>query len=472
LKLALVSIPAETPISEWPYPSLGLGYLASYVERHLDVDVVIIDGARGEHIIEEVERDKPDVIGITSTTLEFCEAERIGMAIKSQYEAPIIIGGVHVSALPHTLPECFDVGVIGEGEQTLVELLKVYSELEDFPENELKKISGICFHREHEVVLTKSRDLIEPLDAIPYPARDLLKMEKFYLKPQLHFPGALGRGTSMITSRGCPYRCVFCHSSRFWKTVRFHSPIYVVREIKHLINRYRVKCINIFDDIFSLSKKRLEKIVQLVKEEGINEEVKFGIQTRADLINVEMCKLLKEMGVIYLGFGLESGSEKILHYLKNAMITVEDNRKAVKIAKQFDFHIGSGFMIGNPNETIEDLELTRKFILENPLDVANVYITAPLPGSELWTYAKERGLVTDFMKWERINQFFNDENVILNENIPRDQFTNAYLRIKRACKSNRRDLRNLLLAILKNPSNILEILCHPQGLLKRTTRKI
>lgn len=449
MKLALVTIPASTHLSGGT-PPLGLGYLSSYLKKYLDVNTVLIDGAIGESIIEGIRKEKPDVVGVTSTTLEFSEAERIGREIKSRFDVPILIGGVHISALPHTLPRCFDIGVIGEGEQTLLELMELYLKRGSFSQEDLKRTKGVCFHQRDEVVITEERELIKPLDRIPYPDRELFKMEKYYLKK-----GPFGRETSMITSRGCPYRCVFCHSSRFWKTVRFHSPEYVVGEIKHLTERYRVKYIIIFDDIFHLSKRRVKKIVSLLLNEKINEEVKFGIQARAGLLDKETRKLLKEMGVIYLGFGLESGSEKTLKFLKKGTVTVEDNKRAAKLAKQFGFKIGSGFMIGNPDETIEDLQLTYKFMVDNPLNVMNVYITTPLPGTELWEYAKKLGLVSEHMQWSKLNQFFRGNGVILNTEIDRQQFTEMYNKMKQACEPPpHKVIYNALMEIINNPSNL------------------
>jgi anaerobic magnesium-protoporphyrin IX monomethyl ester cyclase len=326
MKLALVVTPWNSPLKKgYYYPSLGISYIGTYILKHLqDVDIIVIDGLL-EDPVEVVKREKPDMIGISSTTLEFSNAIEIAQAIKSNIRAPIVIGGVHISALPNTLPKCFNVGVIGEGEQTMLELTQLYLQYNDLPVNELKKISGLVFYdSDGKIRLTKPKEFIKPLDEIPHPNLELFNI-KYYLKPRHHLPGMFGKGVHIITSRGCPYKCVFCGGANFWQTVRLHSAEYVVEEIRNLIIKYDVECINILDDLFVTSKNRLIKIVKLIKEEKINERVKFGCQMRADLLDDEMAKLLKEMNVVYLGFGLESGSEKILTYLKKSTTTVESN---------------------------------------------------------------------------------------------------------------------------------------------------
>lgn len=415
MRLALITTQWDSPAREgYYYPSLGICYIATYIKEHLpDVDIIVIDGCIEDPLKKITE--KIDLVGISSTSLEFLNAIEIASKIKSFSQVPIILGGVHISALPQTLPKYFDIGVISEGEQTMLELTKLYLQYHKFPNNELKKIRGIVFHNANDrVIVTEQRPFIKPIDIIPHPDLDLFNME-YYLKPRQHLPGMFGRGVHIITSRGCPYKCVFCGGTQFWKIVRFHSPHYVVEEIRNLIDKYNVDCINILDDLFMISKKRLVEIVKLIKEERINEKVKFGCQMRADMLNDKTAKLLKDMNMVYLGFGLESGSEKILSYLKKGTVTVEENKKGIGIANKYSFKTGSGFMIGSPNETMEDIEKTYNFILDNPLDGMGIYITTPLPGTELWYYIKQKGIVSDNMDWSQINQFFYDTDKVLND---------------------------------------------------------
>ncbi|MFQ6020454.1 MAG: B12-binding domain-containing radical SAM protein [Candidatus Aenigmatarchaeota archaeon] len=458
MKISFIVMYKPTPLSLC-YPSLGVGYLSSYVKQNTDFKTSVIDTAI-EDPINRLTKERPDIIGISSSTLEFHEAIELSKKIKEIFDVPIIVGGSHISALPHTLQDSFDIGIIGEGEQTLVELLKLFEKY-GFSSNKLKNINGIVFHDKNNNKITKSRELIRPLDRIPMPDYDLFNM-KYYLKKQDHFPRKHGKGMSMITSRGCPYRCVFCGSSHFWRMLRYHSAEYSVNVMKFLIDKYDVEFINIFDDIFVIDIKRLKEIVKLIREEGIHKKVTFGIQSRANIMSDEICKLLKQMNVYYLGFGLESGSEKILNYLKKGTVTVEDNKNAVKMCKKYNFAVGSGFMVGNPNETEKDMNDTLKFIQENNMDSCTVYITAPLPGTELWEYAKKEGLVSDNMDWSKINQFFTGDNVILSK-MDREKFTMIYNKILRAStvskiRSNILHPFSLTSYFIKNPFAIIKYL--------------
>ena len=323
MRLALVTAEWETPLSTMVYPPLGIGYIASYLRKYQGLrDIVVIDGAMGEDVLEKTELHEPDIIGISSASLEFSNAIRYGIEIKEKFNIPVVIGGPHISALPHTLPPCFDIGVIGEGEQTMLELVKLYESEGGFDKKRLREINGIAYHEDDGVTITERRELIEPLDKIPYPALNLYKMEEYYLKERDHMIGGFGRGVSLMTSRGCVYRCIYCGSSHFWRRIRYHSAERVVGEIEHMVEKYKVNCINIFDDLFIFSRKRLKNIVELIKENRINERVKFVCQVRANLINDEICRLLKEMGVVHMGFGLETGSEDVLSHIKGGKVSV------------------------------------------------------------------------------------------------------------------------------------------------------
>ena len=396
MKLALVNLDRTSDI-----PPLGLAYLASYLRKYLNFyNIVIVDK---EDPIKKIKKEKPDIVGISSTTTEFPQANNLAREIKARFDIPLIIGGYHISLLPkHLSPSNFDIGVIREGEQTMLELMKTYERYGSFPKNELRKICGIVFRNENKKnEITKRRKLIEPLDLIPFPARDLLKREHYLTPRRLSYYGDVGIYTTMHASRGCPYNCCFCASSHFWKRPRFNSPEYIVEEIKELIEKFKVDGIEFVDDLFVTSKRRLEEIVSLFKKEGINERLKLiTISMRADSINKEICKLLKEMNATMIGFGLESGSEKILKYLKNDTVTVKDNRHALRLCKQFGFKTWGTFIIGSPEETLKDLKLTLDLVRDKNLDIADFYRLTPFPGTKVWNYTKKVGKVTDDINFD------------------------------------------------------------------------
>jgi len=385
MKLALVSLNKTSSD-----PPLGLAYIASYLKKHVDVDVIIIDKERS--LLKKVLDEKPDVVGISAMSTEFPTARSLAAKIKRQLEIPLLIGGHHITVMPSHLAE-FDIGVCGEGEQTMLELMKIYEKDGGFHKDKLKSIKGIVTHH----FVSEIREPIQPLDLIPFPARDLLKMKEFYLLPRrMDFSGNLSICTIMFTSRGCPYNCIFCSSWKFWgRRPRFFSPKYVVEEMKELIDKWKVEQILIYDDLFVLNIRRINEIVKLIKEERIKEKVEFLVLGKANLINRGVCELLKEMGVVTISFGLESGSEKILSYLKTGTVTVEQNRRATKLCKEIGLQVTGSFIIGNPGENEEDLAQTYCLAESSNIDFIELNQLTPLPGTELWELAKKRDIVSD-----------------------------------------------------------------------------
>lgn len=396
MKFLFATVPSDSPVDVW-YPPLGIAYLSSYLKQSIDdIETVVCDVAIGESIAKTLREFKPDLVGITSTSMAFNRAKKIAEKIKSLTDVPIIIGGSHISGLPLYLPKVFDVSVIGEGEETLRELVETYSKLKLFTLPKLKKVRGIVFHYHNGVYQTEERPLIEPLDKIPFPDRDIFNM-KYYLRPQNHWNGAHGRGACIMTGRGCPFRCVFCQSCRMWREVRLHSAEYVIDEMKFLVENYKVEFINVFDDYFHVNKKRLRKIAELYEESGL--DVTLAIEgNHAKFFDEEVAQLYKKMNVDYCSFGFESGSQKILDYLKNGVVSVADNQRAVDICHKYGLKVGSGFLIGVPNETHEDIELSKQFIAKNNLNSWAFYKLTPLPNTPLWDYMKKKGRVSDDME--------------------------------------------------------------------------
>jgi magnesium-protoporphyrin IX monomethyl ester (oxidative) cyclase len=412
-------------------PPLGIAYIASYIRKYGGFnDIIIIDK---EDPIKAVKRNNPDIVGITSITKTFNQAIATAEKIKSDSDIATIIGGVHITELPRTLPVCFDVGVLGEGEQTMLELVQTYEKYGEFRNNLLKKIKGLAFHNNNHVFVTEQRPFIEPIDKIPYPARDLLKMKEFYLKPGRTVPDKVCIGTTMMTSRGCPYNCVYCASPQFWRRItRFHSAEYVVGEIELLAEKYKVEAIHIWDDLFATNIKRLEEVVKLLKEKRLNEKIDFYCYGRANLMTPQMCKLLKEMNVRYISFGLESGSEKILNYLKKGTVSAEQNKKAVELCKKFGFIIEGTFIFGSPDENKDDIQKSLELMKNKALDRAIACSLTPYPGTELWEYVKQRGLVKDYneIDWERVDLRQFNEKIYMNKKMSKKEFLEQFTAIR------------------------------------------
>lgn len=402
MKLSLISLDMNGGV-----PPLGLAYIASYLREYSKFDnTVIIDK---EEPIKKIRKEKPDVVGISAVTGDVMKAIKLSRCIKQQFDIPTVIGGPHISMLPLSLPKSFDVGVVGEGEQTMSELVGGFERFGEFKVEELAKIDGIAFHNGSTIKITNPRSLIMPLDTIPYPARDLLKMKDYYLQPRNlpHMHGKITIGTHIIPGRGCPYRCKFC--SNIWRGVRNFSAEYLIGEVKHLIEEYKIRNITFYDDLFIADKKRLEEFAILVEKEGIDEYVEFSSFGRTNLIDEQTCKTLNRMNLKSLSFGFESGSNRILQYLKGQSISISDHANAIRLCRKHGIRFSGTFMTGIPSETREDMERTFDFIKDN---IGNnegdipIYILTPLPGTEIWSIAVEMGLVSNDMDWEKLNQIF------------------------------------------------------------------
>jgi len=393
-QLKIGFIQAKNKIDVDWFKPLAFGYLKAYLEKYLEVPVEM-------NFLENLRNfEEFDIIGISSTSQDFAVATEIARSIKQRKERIItILGGHHITYLPRTLPKEVDIGVMGEGEQTFLELVRLLCDnsLQIKPED-LEKIDGIVFHSDSGPTVTSRRKLIEPLDNIQIPFRP--KSDKTYL----------------FTSRGCPYKCAFCSSSAFWRKTRFFSAEYVVTEIESLMHQFpQSRHISIWDDLFIVNLPRLKRIISLLAEKRINEKISFDLAVRANLVNDELCELLRTMNVKSVAFGAESASNRILELL-NKGVTVETNQKAINTLYRHGFPVGCSLVIGCPTETEEEVRNTYEFILKNIKEgkiapSCAVNILSPMPGTKIWDNAVKDGLIdVQNMDWARLAVFASYRN--------------------------------------------------------------
>lgn len=406
MKLHLVS--DEDQSSE--RPKLGLGYLASYLRKYLP-EVELSLSFAADDLMADIKRVKPDIVGFSAMSHKFTDQVEKAKKVKQKFGLPIIIGGVHISLVPSALPRWIDVGVISEGEEVLRQLLIAYRKTKKLKD---KETPSLVYWENGKLIVTGSPLLVEPIDKIPHPDWNFLRV------------GENGPG-HILTSRGCPYHCRFCESGSFWKKYRVHSPEYVVDEIEAINKLYGRDELVIMDDLFFVNKVRLEKIADLLIKKGLDKKMRFEVIGRVDLFNEEIAKILKSMSVFAISFGMESGSEKILRYLKNETVTLEQIRNAVKLAKKYKIQVLGTFMIGSPGETVEDIKRTISFIKELDLDQIGINVTTPFPGTELWEEARKKGIVHDNVWDDRVwaMRDLSSENFqekLLLTDIPKNEF--------------------------------------------------
>ncbi len=396
------------------YPPLGLAYIAALLEKN-NFGVNIIDAFAENLSWSEIEKRirgaKPEIIGITTTTSTIREALRIAKIAKKVIpKAKLVAGGVHVTALPqYTLkhhPE-IDIITIGESDFTMLEIVKALKEGKS-----LKKVKGLAFRDGEKIIFSEPRERIKDLDKLPFPARHLLPNEKYI---------ASSRGptkvpfTTIMTSRGCPNDCVFCASKVMWgrKLVQ-RSAENVLKEVREIVKTYHVKQINFVDDTFTINKQRLLKICDGLTELGIV----WGTRTRVNTVDEETIKKMKESGCIWLEFGIESGSQRVLNLIKKGT-TLQQARDAVRLAKKNKMQTGASFMIGNIGETKEEIEQTIKFMKELDTDYALLNILTPYPGTESYDLASKQGLLK--VGFESYKQPKYSDPVIELPNITREE---------------------------------------------------
>ena len=444
-KLALVNIIENKNI----YP-LNLVCLATYLKEKMEIDIRIID-INYEDPFEAIIAFNPDIVGISSLTVTYPYAISLAKKIKNKLDIPLLLGGAHPTTMPTSIDKIFNVVVIGEGEETLEQLLMLYSS-KNFTSEDLKKIKGIVFYQDNELILTEKREFIMPLDKLPIPDLSFVNKEYFRKKDQHVFKGKVGIIANIMTSRGCPYNCVFCASPVIWqRKVRFFSVKRVVDEIEYLVNTYKVNMIQVYDDVFSIGKSRLYEIIDGLEERNLLNKIVIACQSRANIMDEELCEIFKTLNVLTVSFGFESGNEKILKYLKKESVTIEQNKNAAILTKKHGFNLYGSFIIANPGEKMEQIEETIDFIdflKDIGADGIDVYIASPLPGTEFWQYGVQQGRIPKEFDLDKIPNFYSPSNSFLkDESLSQEQIEKVYSRVleKLSFFSQRRSILHILL---------------------------
>jgi radical SAM superfamily enzyme YgiQ (UPF0313 family) len=356
-------------------PSLGIMALAAYL-RNRKVPVAICDLANEpEKRWEELIPWEYDIYGVTCTTGDYYISCKIAKVIKkNKPEAITVVGGAHPSALPEqALKEsCFDMAVIGEGEQTLYEIAINGSMLPD--------INGVAFkyhkHLDNDihVATTKPRELFKNLDDLPFPAWDLFHDLVSYDLVEKGEPA-----TCVTGSRGCNQRCAFCDQSLFQGKYRTRSVPNILEEVKQLRDRYKIKEIRFVDELIGVKTKRLKALCEGMERLGI----KWRTHMRANHITKEKCWIMADGGCVELAMGVESADQKILNLI-NKRITIEQAEKAVYNIKAFGMKSKTYWIVGLPGESWESVEKTKKWVKKVNPDRATLSTFIVYPGTDIW----------------------------------------------------------------------------------------
>jgi anaerobic magnesium-protoporphyrin IX monomethyl ester cyclase len=372
-------------------PPLGLLYLAGYLKENshhqvfgLDAQVERLD--YNDEFKRKILEINPEVVGITAMTFTLIDVlETINLVRQAEKELGkkiiIVLGGPHVHLFPKetiNLPGV-DYLVKGEGEAPFFNLLEALENKGD-----LSQIQGLVFKKDGQVFDNPTSGLIENLDSLPFPDRELLPIEKYSsVLSGSHIV------TTMFTSRGCPFQCAFCDRPHLGKKFRARSAKNVVDEIEECL-KLGIDEILIYDDTFTVDKQRTIKIC----DEIINRGLKFvwDIRARVDTVDQESLAKLKQAGCARIHFGVEAGTDKILKVLNKGII-LKQAENAFTWAKKEGIETLGYFMIGSPTETREDIEQTIRFAKRINPDYVSITILTPYPATKIYQMALEQGVI-------------------------------------------------------------------------------
>jgi anaerobic magnesium-protoporphyrin IX monomethyl ester cyclase len=372
-------------------PPLGLALIASYIRRYGEGrhEVRLVDALTLNYTHQDfrdlVRKFRPDVVGISaiSTSAIHDVYEYAKLAKKVNPGITTVVGGHHVSfTARESMGECrhIDVIVYGEAEDTFLDLMNTLD-----GGRSLENVPGIFYRNRGRVMGNPPRPLIENLDSIPVPAYDQLPMSLYRMGRY--------RYVAIITSRGCPFGCIFCSSSRLMgKRYRERSAGSIMKELRILKNVYGVSHVEIIDDMFVLNTERVRELHDMIKKDNLR--IHWSCSSRVDIIarNPDVLKYLKESGCHTIYVGAESGSQKSLDTIKKG-ITLEQTRKAVGLIKRSGMGVFASFVIGIPGETREDIEKTIDFAIELDPEWVQFTICTPYPGTPLYDYARDNDLL-------------------------------------------------------------------------------
>jgi anaerobic magnesium-protoporphyrin IX monomethyl ester cyclase len=385
-------------------PPIGLCSIASWLEKHGHKTSIYDYYAypeKKETITLHIKKENPDYIGISTTTSSFLDGIEIARLAKEvKPDTKIVFGGVHISALKDELLQDYpviDFGVVGEGEETLLELIE--RESSDF-----NKIKGLIYRKNSKVVFNGRRNKLMDLDNLTFPSYHKLKgFPHHYQLPIFNYPKY--PNTIIVTSRGCPFQCSYCDRSVFLKSYRYNSAEYILELLKYLRKRYNIRHVNIYDDTFLLNRNRVMEFCKL----KIRNRVKttFNCAARAEQVDMELLKLLKKAGCWMISLGIETGDDELLkrHRSYGKKEPPPDilniMRKNTYLIKKAGMRAKGLFMMGLPGETEASIDRSMNYVFSLPLDDFNLSRLTPFPGSPMYRDIHKHGVFQE--NWRLMN---------------------------------------------------------------------
>ncbi|MFH1209744.1 MAG: radical SAM protein [archaeon] len=409
MKILLINPPskeAKKGYSSAIFPPLGLLYIASVLRegghsvKVLDLFVLF---AKKNYNFEKLKAEiidfKPNIVGVSFFSSNIVYVRNILDIVKEiSPKIVTVVGGPHITAVPNYLInlKSADFGVYAEGEFTFLEFVNKLSK-----QKNITNIKGIIYKKKDKIEF-KVRPYITDLDVLPFPARDLVPMDLY--QPSTASYRQLP-ATAIITSRGCPFQCLFCHKPIFGNKFRPHSAKRVIEEIETLNKKFGIKDFKIYDDTFTLNRVRVVEICNLLIKKNLG--ITWNCTTRVDTVDYELLKLMKKAGCYNISFGVEAGSERILKLIKKG-ITKMQVINVFKWVRELGIESVAFFIIGLPTQTKQEIFETIKFAKQINPDYVQFTLVNPHPDTELYELCKKYGKVA-INDWSNFSTYLDIE---------------------------------------------------------------
>jgi len=395
-------------------PSLGLLHLAAEVREH-DYDPSIIESdifnLSVDDVVEKVISTQPRYVGITLFTVGVWSSVSIASKIKAAMPGvTIIVGGPHISSMAKETMERFrefDVAVLGEGEEPLVQLLNALEAGDD-----LETVPSLLYMEGGETRTTPRLPINKELNHLPMPAWDLLPNFPYAYNPAIYdYPRQ--PVATIAASRGCPFHCKFCDTSTFGAKVRAYTPERIFEILQHLQETYGISHVLFVDDLFLASKQRTRRLCELIIESGM--KITWTCCARVDTVKPEILALMKKAGCWEISFGVETGSNEMLLKM-DKLADLDRSEKALNWAADAGIRIKGLFILGFPGETLETIQKTKEFIRRVPLTIMNLTKFTPYPGSPIYRELYKTNIRDDhFKKMNGMNFLWAPEGMTVKE---------------------------------------------------------
>ncbi len=408
MKIVLISLPVPFLSEPATDPSLGLGYICSYLKSKGIDNVEILNFALFDYdyynsieYLQEIPLDA-DFYGISTVTSTYYWLYEVSKFLKENTKGKIVAGGAHPTSMARQcLEDSFiDYVVKGDGEEPMYQLVSGVS---------LDKIPGLCYWDRKNLV-EKERHFQFNLDELPFP--DRLDIEKY--KRRVNGKKAF----RLITLRGCPFKCAFCDKVSIGEGVRYRSVENVMMEIDEIIEQHGIKAFVISDDIFPLRKERTRRFCEEFKKRNLE----WRCWCRADLINKDSLEIMKDSGLSSIQIGIESGDDDLLKTIKKGT-TYEINKRAILICKEVGVPARCNLMYGNPGESLKTIKNTIRWAKESQPDEWTVFVLIPQPGSDIWINSEKYGIIFD-------KQLMRDKKYIMTDRFSDSGVGNIWISLK------------------------------------------